>query len=63
MTYRRIHVSDYHDDIRERYKRCDICKKTFNAQQLYGNVCNKCHFPYISLSDFIRANPNNKLIN
>lgn len=63
MTYRRIYICPYHDDIRERYKKCESCHKTFNSQVLYNNICNKCHYPYISLSQFIRANPNNKLIN
>lgn len=62
MTYRRIKVCDYHDDIRERYKRCHICNRTFNTQVLYGDICIKCHYPYIPLAQFLKANPNNKII-
>ena len=39
MTYRRIMVSKYHDDLRERYKKCDECKKIFNAQEIHGLMC------------------------
>lgn len=63
MTYRRIMVSKYHDDLRERYKKCDECKKIFNAQEIHGLMCTKCHSPYISLAEFIRANPNDRIIN
>lgn len=62
MTYRRIFISRDNDDIRRRFERCETCRLTYNSENLFGGICRKCHYPYISLSEFIKNNPNPKFI-
>lgn len=63
MTYRRIYLAEDENDIRKRYIKCESCKLTHNCENLYAGICRRCHYPYISLAEFIINNPNNKIIN
>lgn len=55
MSYRNIKRSEYINS----YKKCFICKMTYAVERLIGDVCIRCHYPYLSLAEFIRANPSN----
>lgn len=57
MSYRRIQVNKDSDNSKEKYQKCIGCKDTYNCQNLIGDMCIRCHYPYKSLAEFIRANP------
>lgn len=53
MTYRNFKNADE----KNLYKRCIICRNMYNLVYLFNDCCKKCHYPYISLAEFIKNNP------